>query len=194
MQNNNTNNNIKGNKLDKEHDIIHEHENEHEHDEDENSHDKKGEEDDMNINIESDYGKTFFEALNGGNAQCTKLDKLLDKDEFTEYTENKGQWDPSLIPEEAFITLTSDDLVFNYSAPEKNVDNKKDNKGKAPPKGNEKGKGGNENLDDLIKECDPEDLVIPKENVKNTLFGDLIDILIDIKYEEEAKRIKEEKE
>ena len=194
MQNNNTNNNIKGNKLDKEHDIIHEHENEHEHDEDENSHDKKGEEDDMNINIESDYGKTFFEALNGGNAQCTKLDKLLDKDEFTEYTENKGQWDPSLIPEEAFITLTSDDLVFNYSAPEKNVDNKKDNKGKAPPKGNEKGKGGNENLDDLIKDCDPEDLVIPKENVKNTLFGDLIDILIDIKYEEEAKRIKEEKE
>ena len=46
----------------------------------------------------------------------------------------------------------------------------------------------------MIKDCDPEDLVIPKENVKNTLFGDLIDILIDIKYEEEAKRIKEEKE
>ena len=69
--------------------------------------------------IYSEYGKIIFEALNGGNEQCTKLNKLLDKYEFTEYTENKGKWDPSLIPEESFITLTSCDLVFNYSAPEK---------------------------------------------------------------------------
>ena len=186
----------KGTKLTGEHEIIHEHDDEHEeHDNDEIPHEGQ-EDEDMDINIESDYGKTFFEALNGGNAQCTKIDKLLDKDEFTEYTENKGQWDPSLIPEEAFITLTADDLVFNYNPPANNVDPKKDPKAKNPPpaKGADKGKGGGDNIEDLIKESDPEDLVIPKENVKNTLFGDLIDILIDIKYEEEAKKIKEEKE
>ena len=73
----------KGTKLTGEHEIIHEHDDEHEeHDNDEIPHEGQ-EDEDMDINIESDYGKTFFEALNGGNAQCTKIDKLLDKDEFT---------------------------------------------------------------------------------------------------------------
>ena len=46
----------------------------------------------------------------------------------------------------------------------------------------------------MMKLEDPNDLIIPKENVKNCLFGDLIGVLIDLKYEEEKKKYKEEKE
>ena len=41
---------------------------------------------------------------------------------------------------------------------------------------------------------DPKDLIIPKENIKNCLFGDLIGILIDLKYDEEKKKLQEERE
>ena len=33
----------------------------------------------------------------------------------------------------------------------------------------------------MMKLEDPNDLIIPKENVKNCLFGDLIGVLIDLK-------------
>ena len=46
----------------------------------------------------------------------------------------------------------------------------------------------------MMKLEDPKDLVIPKENVKNCLFGDLIGVLIDLKYEEEKKKYQEEKD
>ena len=46
----------------------------------------------------------------------------------------------------------------------------------------------------MMKLEDPKDLIIPKENIKNCLFGDLIGILIDIKYEEEKKKYQEERD
>jgi len=46
----------------------------------------------------------------------------------------------------------------------------------------------------VMKLEDPKDLIIPKENIKNCLFGDLIGILIDIKYDEEKKKLQEERQ
>ena len=46
----------------------------------------------------------------------------------------------------------------------------------------------------MMKLEDPKDLIIPKENIKNCLFGDLIGILIDLKYDEEKKKLQEERQ
>ncbi|MGL4948348.1 MAG: hypothetical protein ACRC42_03095, partial [Mycoplasma sp.] len=54
-------------------------------------------------------------------------------------------------------------------------------------------KGQKDNTDDLLKEEDPESLIIPKDNIKNCYFGDLIDVLIEIRYDEENKKITIEK-
>ena len=103
---------------------------------------------------------------------------------------------PEIIPETAFISLKPDDLTFNYTQPITNQEqNKKDKGGKNVNAGkgaNEKAKP--ENIEEMMKLEDPNDLVIPKENIKNCLLGDLIDILIDLKYEEEKKKYQEEKD
>lgn len=86
-------------------------------------------------------------------------------------------------------------MTFNYTQPITNQEqNKKDKGGKNVNAGkgaNEKAKP--ENIEEMMKLEDPNDLVIPKENIKNCLFGDLIDILIDLKYEEEKRNIRKKK-
>ena len=161
-----------------------------------NTEEKKQEDESIHIDINSRYNKTFYSIFNTGDTSCTKLDQILDECEFYEYQNNKGQWDPEIIPETAFITLKPDDLTFNYTQPITNQEqNKKDKGGKNVNAGkgaNEKAKP--ENIEEMMKLEDPNDLVIPKENIKNCLFGDLIDILIDLKYEEEKKKYQEEKD
>jgi len=161
-----------------------------------NTEEKKQEDESIHIDINSRYNKTFYSIFNTGDTSCTKLDQILDECEFYEYQNNKGQWDPEIIPEAAFISLKPDDLTFNYTQPITNQEqNKKDKGGKnvnAGKGGNEKAKP--ENIEEMMKLEDPNDLVIPKENIKNCLFGDLIDILIDLKYEEEKKKYQEEKD
>ena len=157
---------------------------------------KKQEDESIHIDINSRYNKTFYSIFNIGDTTCTKLDQILDECEFYEYQNNKGQWDPEIIPETAFISLKPDDLAFNYTQPITNQEqNKKDKGGKnvnAGKGGNEKAKP--ENIEEMMKLEDPNDLIIPKENIKNCLFGDLIGILIDLKYEEEKKKYQEEKD
>ena len=88
-------------------------------------------------------------------------------------------------------------MTFNYTAPVTNQEtNKKEKGGKNvnPPKGGTNDKAKPENIEEMMKLEDPKDLIIPKENIKNCLFGDLIGILIDIKYEEEKKKLQEERE
>jgi len=157
---------------------------------------KKQEDESIHIDINSRYNKTFYSIFNTGDTTCTKLDQILDECEFYEYQNNKGQWDPEIIPETAFISLKPDDLAFNYTQPITNQEqNKKDKGGKnvnAGKGGNEKAKP--ENIEEMMKLEDPNDLIIPKENIKNCLFGDLIGILIDLKYEEEKKKYQEEKD
>ena len=154
------------------------------------------EDESIHIDINSRYNKTFYSIFNTGDTTCTKLDQILDENEFYEYQNNVGQWDPELIPETAFITLKPDDLTFNYTSPIANQEgNKKEKGGKNvnPAKGgNDKAKP--ENIEEMMKLEDPKDLIIPKENVKNCLFGDLIGILIDLKYEEEKKKYQEERD
>ena len=70
------------------------------------------EDESIHIDINSRYNKTFYSIFNTGDTTCTKLDQILDENEFYEYQNNKGQWNPELIPESAFITLKPDDLTF----------------------------------------------------------------------------------
>ena len=113
----------------------------------------------------------------------------MDECEFYEYQNNKGQWNPQIIPESAFVSLKPDDLTFNYTQPINQEQNKKEKGGKnVNPKGGAADKAKPENIEEMMKLEDPNDLIIPKENVKNCLFGDLIGILIDLKYEEEKKK------
>ena len=154
------------------------------------------EDESIHIDINSRYNKTFYSIFNTGDTTCTKLDQILDENEFYEYQNNKGQWNPELIPESAFITLKPDDLTFNYTAPTTNQEPTKKEKG---GKNVNPAKGGNdkakvENIEEMMKLEDPKDLVIPKENIKNCLFGDLIGILIDLKYDEEKKKYQEERQ
>ena len=163
--------------------------------EEENKEEKKPEDDSIHIDINSKYNKTFYSIFNTGDTTCTQLDHILDECEFYEYQNNKGQWDPEIIPEAAFVKLKPDDLTFNYTAPVANQDQAKKDKGKnvnPPGKGNEKAKP--ENIEEMLKIEDEKDLIIPKNNIKNCLFGDLIGVLIDLKYEEEGKKLKEERE
>jgi len=154
------------------------------------------EDESIHIDINSRYNKTFYSIFNTGDTTCTKLDQILDENEFYEYQNNKGQWNPELIPESAFITLKPDDLTFNYTPPVTQETNKKEKGGKNvnPGKGGANDKAKPENIEEMMKLEDPKDLIIPKENVKNCFFGDLIGILIDIKYEEEKKKYQEERE
>ena len=156
---------------------------------------KEKEEESIHIDINSRYNKTFYSIFNTGDTTCTKLDQILDENEFYEYQNNKGQWNPELIPETAFITLKPDDLTFNYTPPANPQEtNKKEKGGKnVNPGKNANDKAKPENIEEMMKLEDPKDLVIPKENIKNCYFGDLIGILIDLKYEEEKKKYLEER-
>ena len=161
-----------------------------------NQEEKKQEEESIHIDINSRYNKTFYSIFNTGDTSCTKLDQILDECEFYEYQNNKGQWDPEIIPESAFVSLKPDDLTFNYTQP---IINQEQNKKEKGGKNVNPGKGGAdkakpENIEEMMKLEDPNDLIIPKENVKNCLFGDLIGVLIDLKYEEEKKKYQEEKD
>jgi adenylate kinase family enzyme len=163
----------------------------------ENPEEKKQEEESIHIDINSRYNKTFYSIFNTGDTSCTKLDQILDECEFYEYQNNKGQWNPEIIPESAFVSLKPDDLTFNYTQPLVNQEqNKKEKGGKNvnAGKGGANDKAKPENIEEMMKLENPNDLIIPKENVKNCLFGDLIGVLIDLKYEEEKKKYQEEKD
>ena len=163
----------------------------------ENQEEKKQEDESIHIDINSRYNKTFYSIFNTGDTSCTKLDQILDECEFYEYQNNKGQWNPEIIPESAFVSLKPEDLAFNYTQP---VINQEQNKKEKGGKNVNAGKGGTndkakpENIEEMMKLENPNDLIIPKENVKNCLFGDLIGVLIDLKYEEEKKKYQEEKD
>ena len=161
-----------------------------------NPEEKKPEEESIHIDINSRYNKTFYSIFNTGDTSCTKLDQILDECEFYEYQNNKGQWNPEIIPESAFVSLKPEDLTFNYTQPLVNQEqNKKEKGGKnVNAKGGAADKAKPENIEEMMKLEEPNDLIIPKENVKNCLFGDLIGVLIDLKYEEEKKKYQEEKD
>ena len=66
---------------------------------------------------------------------------------------------------------------------------------KKTQKKTQKKKDSNEtNFDEILQQEKPEDLIIPNTFIKNIYLGDLIDILIDIKYDEEFKKLQEIKE
>jgi hypothetical protein len=96
----------------------------------------------------------------------TLIDRTLDDTEFMDYINYNGQWNKSLIPQSAFNKLNLNDFIEN------NVQT------------NIKGKNVQITKED-IRDDDTDNLVIPKENIKNPYLGNLIDILIEIKHEDD---------
>ena len=152
---------------------------------------KKEDDEEFDVNnIKSNYNNTFYTIFHP-EAKSSTLDQILDECEFFDYVNFIGQWNSNLIPEGAFITITPQDLVFDYVAPAGQQDNGKKDKG---GKNVNAAKGQKDSIEDIIKEEAPENLVIPKENIKNVFLGDLIDILIEMRYEEENQKPQEERE
>ena len=116
---------------------------------------------------------SFYSIFNTGDTTCTKLDQILDENEFYEYQNNKGQWNPELIPETAFITLKPDDLTFNYTPPTNPQEtNKKEKGGKnVNPGKNANDKAKPENIEEMMKLEDTKDLIIHKEKVEAVIMN-----------------------
>ncbi|MCQ2816970.1 MAG: hypothetical protein MJ252_06870 [archaeon] len=153
--------------------------------------------------LKSKYGNTFYSIFNP-TCQSSKKDQILDECEFSDYVNYLGQWNKDTVLEELneeckdslkmdfnfSKTLTPEDITFDYVAPVADSGGAKNVKGKADNKGKSNAKDG---TDDLFKCESPENLTIPEQNIRNELFGDLIDILIDMRYDEETKAEEEKK-
>jgi len=126
------------------------------------------------INIDSAYNTGYGENTFYSAAPYSYTDKILNDCEFIDYVNYRGQWSKAIIPEIAFSPINLTDLF----APDPSVlaqASIKDPKGKnaqqqqPPPK-------------EEYKEEDPDNLAISEERINNYYFGDIIDILVDIKY------------
>jgi adenylate kinase family enzyme len=121
-------------------------------------------------NYNATEGKTFYIAA----APYTVIDKTLDDCEFLDYINLIGQWSKGIIPISAFTKLNLQDIMTDTTA--LNSTNTLKNNFKSQKEKVEE-----------FKEEDPDNLIIPNENVKNVFLGDLIDLIIDIKYQDEYK-------
>jgi adenylate kinase family enzyme len=123
-------------------------------------------------NLMSNFGGTETRAFYIASTPYTQIDKTLDDCEFLDYINLMGQWNKKLIPATGFVKINQQDLM-NETMYQNNV---------SPVKGN---KQAVRDKTEEVKEEDPENLVIPGENVINVYLGDILDILIDIKHQDE---------
>jgi len=125
------------------------------------------------LNIDSAYNTGYGENTFYSAAPYSYTDKVLDDCEFIDYINYQGQWSKGLIPESAFAPINLSDIF----APDPSALAQaalKDPKGKniaqqQPPK-------------EEYKEEDQDNLAIFEEKITNHYLGDIIDILVDIKY------------
>lgn len=134
------------------------------------------------INIDSNYNTGYGENTFYSSAPYSYNDKILDDCEFLDYISYQGQWSKGLIPEKAFtainlVELFNDNIAnnpHNHSAV-----NPKDQKSKI-----QSNQASKEPTKEEYKEDDPDNLVIFTDlnEIRNYYLGDIIDILVDIKY------------
>lgn len=125
----------------------------------------------------TNYRNTFYSILSN-DQQYSVLDKIMDDCEFYDYINYVGQWySNDLIPEAAYIQINPTEL----NAETEQNKNDKNRKNINPTKNNEE-----------YKETDTDNLIIPRTSVKNTYFGDLIDILTEIRFDEPVDETEEQ--
>lgn len=129
--------------------------------------------DNLMSNFNTKYGNTFYSAYTI-EPNYSMIDKTLDDCEFIDYVNYLGQWSRGLIPQSAYVMINVSEIMSDVNAVQEKVDPK------APKKPVQK-----KNEEEGFKEEDPENLIIPQEPLRNNYLGDLIDILVDIKYLEE---------
>ena len=117
------------------------------------------------IMSEGTVSKTSFYST----SPYTVIDRTLDDCEFLDYINYIGQWSKNIIPHSAFTKLNLNDFVESTNI-QTNVKNAKPVQQVAK---------------DETKEDDSDNLIIPEDNIKNTYFGNLIDILIEIKHQDD---------
>lgn len=128
----------------------------------------------MMSNYNTKFGQTFYSAYTN-EPTYSLIDKTLDDCEFVDYIHFLGQWSKDLIPDSAFFTINLSELMTDAASQDAN-------QGKAQNKkpGNNKDKN-----DEGFKEEDIDNLKIPTDTLLNTYLGDLIDILVELRYAEE---------
>ena len=133
------------------------------------------------LNMDSNYNTGYGENTFYSASPYSYIDKILDECEFLDYAKYQGQWNTHIIPEKAFITINLPELMQD---PVINTQlNPKDAKSKSTQQNNQK------EIKEEYKEEDPDNLIIFKEDLKNFYLGDIIDILVDIKYCDEESAI-----
>lgn len=143
--------------------------------------------DEFNNSVIPSANQTNF-ATGFTNLPFTPIDKKLDECELYDYVNYLSQWSYDNVHESNFIVISLADLMQPeiYDDP-KAKDNKAKNQKNVTNKANKKD-------DEEFKEDNPMNLEIPKDPVRNELFGNLIDILIDIKFGEEQQLLNNEME
>jgi len=124
------------------------------------------------LNIDSAYNTGYGENTFYSQSPYSYTDKILDECEFIDYINYQGQWSKALIPEFAFAPINLNDLF----APDPNSAS-----AQAAQK-DPKAKSSQPAAKEEYKEEDPDNLAIFEEDIKNYQLGDIIDILVDIKY------------
>jgi len=132
------------------------------------------------LNIDSAYNTGYGENTFYSSSPHSYSDKVLDECEFIDYINYQGQWTKALIPEKAFTLINLADLFLIDQNSASSTLVQKDSKATKPPTDRQPPK-------EEYKEEDPDNLVIFEDEIKNIYLGDIIDILVDIKYcEDEA--------
>jgi adenylate kinase family enzyme len=126
--------------------------------------------------------RSVFEEDNKQIDPNSDNDLLLDECEFLDYLYFIGQWKTDLIPITSYTQININELFQEANTQTTADQNAKTNPKQAKPTPNVKEKEVVE-----YKEDDPENLIIHKEPYKNNYLGDLVDMLIDLKYNEDDK-------
>lgn len=146
-----------------------------------------------NENINNENDRTFTAKEKDSTIQVNKnllntnkleletsnmFSSILDTDdnELLDYLNFKGQWTNRLIPEEAVNTIMKfqevigNDIYSNNLGPGKNI------------------KSVSESAQEYeLKDEEIENLTIPQENIKNYIFGEIVEIITDLKFSSTEK-------
>jgi hypothetical protein len=133
------------------------------------------------MNLDSNYNTGYGENTFYSAVPNSYSDKILDECEFIDYINYQGQWNKIIIPEKGYSPINITEIFMELSSQPIIQQAVKDPKAK----GNVYTSAPSQEKRDEYKEEDQENLEIFRENIRNHYLGDIIDILVDIKFQED---------
>ena len=136
---------------------------------------------DKSVQNSLSFGPTSNESFEMGNDGNYNLEDC----ELMDYINFIGQWSPEIIPSTAFVNVDLNEILNdNFGQTEKTNKNGKKMRLTESIYSVKREEGI------LIIILDPDNLIIPKQPVKNPYFGDIIEMLIDLKFIEKSEKSK----